>query len=67
MKVTRAGELVGRMIVGVKLHPFPDGRGGTAYDPVLMLDDGRDLSFVVNETEFPKYGIAMYLVKRTAA
>ncbi len=48
--------VVGRTIVGFDPGPFDDGRGGTAHDPVLMLDNGVRLAFVVMETE-SDYGV----------
>lgn len=49
--------LIGRRIVAVHLRPFSDGRGGTAYDPVLVLDDGSRVSFDAQPTEDGDYGI----------
>lgn len=51
--------LVGRRIVDVKLNRFNAGGGrGWTYNPVLVLDNGAELSFVVNEIESASdYGI----------
>jgi hypothetical protein len=57
---TQAGAkrfLVGRTITAVDLNPFPDGRGGNAFDPVFTLDDGSKVSFETTETESQTYGI----------
>jgi len=50
--------LIGRRIVAVDLYPFADGRGGTATQPVLHLDNGRRVWFTVQETEVGEYGVA---------
>lgn len=51
--------LVGRRIVDVKLNRFNAGGGrGWTYDPVIVLDNGAELSFVVDEIESASdYGI----------
>ncbi len=52
--------------------PFgvPPNGGTVTYDPVLVLDDGTCLSFVVHETEVGAYGIDPFIQipgsKRTA-
>lgn len=51
-------KLVGRTIVGVRLRPFTDGRGGKATNPELVLDDGTTIDFDTQETE-TDYGIAI--------
>jgi hypothetical protein len=49
--------LVGRKIVDTEAHAFRDGRGGITYQPVLVLDNGAKLHFVVHETDGGDYGI----------
>lgn len=44
-------KLVGRTIIGVRLRPFTDGRGGKATNPELVLDDGTTVDFDTQETE----------------
>jgi hypothetical protein len=51
-----ARSLVGRTIAAVDLNEHDDGRGGTATDPRITLDDGSFLTFSVQETE-GDYGI----------
>lgn len=58
----RARELIGRTIVGVELREFDNGRRGKACNPMLRLDDGRVLFFIVQETEVGEYGIALELI-----
>jgi hypothetical protein len=58
--------LIGRTIVQVDLRPFPDGRGGTAHDPVLTLDDGKQLRFWTEETDVGAYGTTIVVSKRTS-
>jgi hypothetical protein len=48
---------MGRRIVGVRLNKFKDGKGGWATNPVLTLDNGLKVSFVVQETDVGEYGI----------
>ncbi len=47
----------GKTIDFVDWHPFDDGRGGTAHDPVIYFTDGSSLSFLAEETEVGEYGI----------
>jgi hypothetical protein len=63
MKATKK-HLVGRTIVDVDPGPFSNGKGGTAHDPTLTLDDGRKVFFVVEETEVGKYGISLCISTR---
>ena len=70
---TRA--LIGRRITGVELHRFdrnrnkqeegyPQPYGGKdrwASDPVIELDNGQRLRFVVQETDVGEYGIELVL------
>jgi hypothetical protein len=58
LKATRK-DLIGRKIVAVNLRSFPDGKGGTATDPLLTLDNGRRIWFVVDETEVGEYGVCI--------
>lgn len=55
MKATRRA-LIGRKIVGVDFRPFDDGKGGTAHNPTLMLDNGRRVYFTTEETDMGEYG-----------
>ena len=58
-----ARAMVGRTIVDVDLHPFdPENAGQVdgdeyAYNPVVTLDDGTRLFFVVQESEIGEYGV----------
>ena len=45
--------LVGRRIVGFEPRPFPNGRGGVAHSPRMILDDGSTLVFDVESTQVP--------------
>lgn len=56
--------LIGRTIVDVQFHPFVDGRGGTAHEPVLLLDNGRSVYFETEETEFSRYGTAIHILDK---
>lgn len=58
----------GKKIVSVELHPFPDGRGGIAHDPVFILENGGEIQFSVEETETGEYGVLpVYRTKKAAA
>lgn len=50
-------DVEGLRIVRVELNPFDDGRGGHAYNPVIVLADGSRLRFEVQETESGEYGV----------
>lgn len=58
-----ARRLVGRTIVAVDLRPFDAGSDesprGTTFAPVLTLDDGTRVRFVVDETEGSEYGVTV--------
>jgi hypothetical protein len=54
---TNVKHLVGRKIVSVDMRPFDDGKGGVAHNPLLILDNGRRLFFVAEETEVGEYGV----------
>lgn len=56
--------LIGRTITDVKMNPFADGRGGTAHDPRITLDDGRVLMFVTEETDVGEYGVALMALRK---
>jgi len=62
MKATKRS-LVGRKIVAVDWRKFGTGRPDlkTATDPVLYLDNGRAIRFVVIETEVGEYGVAIVI------
>jgi hypothetical protein len=51
--------LGGQTITRVELHPFDDGRGGKAYNPVLTFSSGARLWFIVQETESLEYGVTL--------
>lgn len=59
MTVRRATkrDLKGRRIVDVNLNRFSNGRGGWAYAPAILLDNGVLLTFDVQETDTPDYGV----------
>ena len=58
MKLATARLLVGRKIVAFDARPFDDGRGGTAHDPCITLDNGAVLVFSVQELEHAAgYGV----------
>jgi hypothetical protein len=59
--------LVGRTIAAVELHPFETGRyraQGTSFAPVITLDDGTELRFLVQETEGSEYGVEIIRSQR---
>lgn len=67
----RRRDLIGRKIVAVDLYPFDrnmqdgpvcySGPNRYATNPVLTLDNGRRLSFVVQETDIGEYGVELCL------
>jgi hypothetical protein len=61
-------DLVGRKIVSIDFHGFaprPDrDKRKTATDPRIVLDSGRVLWFVVDETEVGEYGVAICISER---
>lgn len=65
-KITRPPRksLIGRTITDVQMNPFPDGHGGTAHDPRITLDDGRELMFVTQETDTGDYGVALMAFRK---
>jgi len=64
--------LVGRTIVRVEPNAFltdnagSNARNGWTCDPVLVLDDGSRVFFVVDETETGEYGLTVARSKPTA-
>jgi hypothetical protein len=56
-------DLIGRRIVAVDFRPFDNGRGETADDPILTLDDGSKLCFIVQETEVGEYGVRLCFIR----
>lgn len=68
MKATKR-DLVGRKIVAINWQPFNPNLGDSnrpnrATDPILTLDNGRKLWFVVQETEVGEYGIEICITER---
>jgi hypothetical protein len=57
MAIANARLLVGRTITAFHLNSFSDGKGGTAHNPVLYLDNGAKLAFSTEETEVGEYGV----------
>jgi hypothetical protein len=51
--------LTGRTIVEVELQPFKDGKGGTAHNPILTLDNGAEISFIAQPTENGRLGVGI--------
>lgn len=58
-----ARALIGRTITAVQFRPFAS-ENGTAHDPVLILDNGRAVSFVVEETGGAEYGVTVCITER---
>jgi len=56
------GALVGRTIVDVRLNRFYDGVSRWGMDPELVLDNGRIIRFVTQETE-GNYGVRIIPVR----
>jgi hypothetical protein len=54
-------QLIGRTITGVEFRPFDNGSGGTAHNPVLILDNGRRLLFMTEETDTGEYGTSIII------
>jgi hypothetical protein len=55
MKTLQPRWIIGRTITNVMMNPRPNGRGGTAYSPVITLDNNAKLYFQVDETEDLEY------------
>lgn len=62
-KMPSARSLVGRRIVAFDPGPFNDGRGGTAHNPSITLDNGVVLRFMTEETECGEYGTFIVVQK----
>jgi hypothetical protein len=60
MKAQRK-HLIERKIIDILFRPFPNGRNGIAQNPIIILDNGQRLSFVVEETEVGEYGISLVI------
>lgn len=50
--------IAGTKIQKIELNEFDDGRGDTAYNPVIHLEDGTSILFTVTETEIGEYGVS---------
>jgi hypothetical protein len=57
--------VIGRRIVDVELRAFPNGKGGQTFNPQIILDNGRALRFIVEETEVGEYGVRPVLTSKT--
>jgi hypothetical protein len=65
MRGVKARDLIGRKIVAVDLDGYRDPSGYHTR-PVLTLDNGRRLSFVVSETfDGDEYGVSLCLSPST--
>lgn len=55
----RTRDLIGRTIVAVDMQKFHTGRKDRpfSFKPVFTLDNGKMLTFGVDETEVGEYGI----------
>lgn len=61
----KARDLIGRTITAVDFRTFATGREREkTTNPVLTLDNGRKLWFVVAETETGDYGVECCLTDR---
>lgn len=58
-RMVSAREIVGKRIVAFDPGPFDDGRGQTAHNPRIVLDDGSVLFVTVKETDTGDYGVFM--------
>ena len=60
--------LIGGRIANVDMRPFVSGKGRlrrTCHDPIIELDDGSVLTFVVEETDSgERYGVNIVRTKR---
>lgn len=59
--------LAGKRIKRALLNPFPDGRGGKAYSPSLLMEDGTIVRFSVQETDVGEYGVDPTVTPPTSA
>lgn len=60
--------VIGRKIVDVRLNPFqsdPNHPRSRAHDAVIVLDNGAEIGFLVQETEIGEYGVYPVLRPRT--
>jgi hypothetical protein len=57
-------DLLGRTIVGVDFGRFHDSAHGWRTDPVLILDNGRRIYCVVQETNGCGYGVALCITDK---
>jgi hypothetical protein len=64
VKGVRKSELIGRKIVDVDWRPFDDGMGGKATNPILILDNGRHIYFLTQETEIGEYGVELCITAK---
>lgn len=62
-KMVSEKHLIGRMIVGFEPNTFDNGYGQLAHDPIIHLDDGSRLVFVVEETDRNCYGVKVIKVR----
>ncbi len=73
----RARDIVGRRIVGFRSNPQGEARSRGApdgahipgdrehyHDPVIVLDDGSELRFHVEETDWGVYGVTVVRSKK---
>lgn len=58
--------LIGRVIVDVEMRPFKhfDKGGPTCHNPALILDNGRRVFFVTEETGGPEYGTCICITEK---
>jgi hypothetical protein len=61
----RKTDLIGRKIVAVDWGRFATGQPQhpRTTQPMLTLDNGRKLHFIVCETETGEYGVEMHITK----
>jgi hypothetical protein len=57
-------DLVGRKIVDVEFRRFHDPDHGWCTDPVLILDNGRRVYFVTQETVTGDYGVFLGITEK---
>lgn len=62
----RFRDLKGKRVQRALLNPFPDGRGGVAYSPSILFEDGTILNFAVSETDVGEYGVDPIIIKPIA-
>ena len=48
---------VGKKIQRFVLRPFWDNAGNKHYDPIIILENGTAIQFLVSETDIGEYGI----------